>query len=95
MASPAACIDYRCRVRCEDDSACLSGESCDGGVCLPRACLGEITPAEACEGWAHWRAMARCLKVPCPEAEADGRIDRILPENLADIPLTDDIDDDQ
>ena len=27
--------------------------------------------------------------------EADGRIDRILPENLADIPLTDDIDDDQ
>jgi hypothetical protein len=62
---------------------------------MPQVCLGDIDHAQACEGWAHWRAMARCLAVPCPQAEADGRIDRILPENLADIPLTDDIDDDQ
>jgi len=95
LVRPARCVDYRCRVRCEDADDCLSGEGCEDGVCVPWDCTSEIDRQSACEGWAHWRAMARCLAVPCPEAESDGRIDRILPANLADIPLSDDIDDDQ
>lgn len=92
---PASCVDYRCRVRCQEAADCQSGQVCADGACLPYACTAPIDHLSACEGWAHWRAMARCLSVPCPQAEADGRIDRILPENLADIPLSDDIDDDQ
>ncbi|MGB0590563.1 MAG: bifunctional metallophosphatase/5'-nucleotidase [Myxococcota bacterium] len=92
---PASCVDYRCRVRCEGDSECFSGEACREGVCVPQVCDADIDRESACEAWAHWRAMSRCLAVPCPEAEGDGRIERILPANLSDIPLADDIDDDQ
>ena len=92
---PASCIDYRCRVRCEGDAECLSGETCRQGVCIPDLCEADLDRETACEAWAHWRAMSRCLAVPCPEAEGDGHIERILPENLSDIPLADDIDDDQ
>lgn len=93
---PARCVDYRCRLRCEEgDALCQSGESCRDGVCVPDLCHTDVDREVACEAWAHWRAMSRCLAVPCPEAEGDGRIERILPENLSDIPLTGDIDDDE
>ncbi|MDP6947056.1 MAG: hypothetical protein QF464_23100, partial [Myxococcota bacterium] len=96
VKSPSDCVDFRCRPRCEQSAECLSGELCtEEGRCTPALCEGPTDLQTACEGWAHWRAMSRCLAVPCPEAESDGRIDRVLPENLADIPFEDDIDDDQ
>ena len=92
---PAQCIDYRCRLYCDEDSECMSGERCSEGTCVPELCEAEVDRESACEAWAHWRAMSRCLAVPCPEAEGDGRIERILPENLSDISISNDIDDDQ
>ncbi len=92
----ASCADRRCRLRCEDDGDCLSGERCNAvGHCIPSACEEQTDLATSCELSAQWRAMERCLTVPCPAAEADGRIGRILPANLDNLPLVDDVDDDQ
>jgi hypothetical protein len=83
----AVCADRRCRVRCSDDSVCAPGEVCTAlGHCLPAVCQAQLSPQVTCELTAEWRALERCLDIPCPTAEADGRIGRILPENLDDLP---------
>ena len=33
-----------------------------------------------------YKAQAQCLQLPCPEAQSDGRIKRILPANLDELP---------
>ena len=33
-----------------------------------------------------YKAQALCLQTPCPKADADGRIKRILPPNLDQLP---------
>ena len=92
----ASCLDRRCRLHCDGDGDCLNGERCDeDGTCRPTGCDVPVDLEEDCELFGHWRALERCLAVPCPVAEADGRIGRILPVNLGDLPGEDDIDDDQ
>ena len=92
----AICADRRCRLLCEDDDACINGERCgEDGHCRPALCDAAVDLGTSCELFGHWRAMERCLTVPCPSAESDGRIDRVLPQNLSDIDIDDDIDDDQ
>ena len=92
----ATCADRRCRLRCERNADCLSGETCtDVGYCIPTECDVATDLETVCEMSAQWRAMERCLTVPCPAAETDGRIGRILPANLDNLPFEDDVDDDQ
>jgi len=38
-----------------------------------------------CETNNLWRAQQRCLAVPCVDSQVDGRIGRILPENLEEL----------
>ncbi len=87
VVSLAICADHRCRTRCEADAECMPGEVCaEPGLCVPATCVGGQDPQTACEIYGAWRAAERCLTVPCPSAESDGRIGRILPENLEELP---------
>ena len=87
----ATCSDHRCRLRCRGDGDCLSGERCTTeGLCMPTRCTPMVDHEADCRLSGEWRALERCLAVPCPTAEADGRISRILPANLEE--LIDDID---
>ena len=82
----ASCLDHRCRVRCTEDDHCLPGEACSAtNHCRPLLCEGEADLETACELLGQWRALERCLTVPCPTAEADGRIQPDLPENIWDV----------
>ncbi|MCB9787231.1 MAG: bifunctional metallophosphatase/5'-nucleotidase [Deltaproteobacteria bacterium] len=91
----AACVDHRCRLPCLDRADCHPGERCgDDGRCRPESCTPTVDRGAACELDARWRALERCLAIPCPHAEADGRIGRILPPNLEDLPADDNPDDD-
>ncbi len=78
----AVCDDLRCRPRCDSDEECLAGEGCSSlGRCRPNACDEARGLQFTCEAFARYRAMSRCQTMPCPTAEADGRISRILPAN--------------
>ncbi len=95
VAAVALCVDHRCRPRCQEHEDCGAGHLCELGRCLPTACETLVDAGESCERFAHFEALARCLAVPCPKAFADGRISRILPANLEDLPQGDEPDDDQ
>lgn len=91
----AQCRDRRCRVPCEDATDCHPGERCDpDNYCQPEICADLVDRGTACELDADWRALERCLAIPCARAEADGRIGRILPANLEDLPVDTNPDDD-
>lgn len=83
----AICEDRRCRLACSGDADCIPGEACnDRGWCQPTTCSQLVDSEVSCDLFGHWKALERCLTVPCPTAEADGRIGRVLPENLEDLP---------
>jgi 5'-nucleotidase/UDP-sugar diphosphatase len=91
----ATCRDSRCRLPCASADDCHPGEQCGAdGRCLPIVCAGQADRGVACELDASWRALERCLGLPCARAEADGRIGRILPPNLEDLPVDGNPDDD-
>ena len=81
----ADCDGFRCRTHCINDEQCKSGEVCSSGLCQPTACFSELTAEEACRMNAVWRASQKCSNVGCVDSRVDGRIGRILPENLGDL----------
>ncbi|MGM0575304.1 MAG: bifunctional metallophosphatase/5'-nucleotidase [Myxococcota bacterium] len=90
----SVCVDHRCRARCQGDADCSPGAVCTpAGHCVPAECTEPMPRGDACALFGEWKALERCLEVPCPTAESDGRIRRILPENLEDLPSDEDPDD--
>jgi len=82
----AQCVDNWCRPLCAADAECLPGETCGpDGVCQARACNQELTGEALCRTNNLWRAQQRCLAVPCVDSQVDGRIGRLLPENLEEL----------
>jgi 5'-nucleotidase / UDP-sugar diphosphatase len=81
----ASCDGFRCRTHCVNDGNCKSGEVCVGELCQPAACFEKLTAEEACRMNAIWRAAQKCSNVGCVDSRVDGRIGRILPENLGDL----------
>jgi len=82
----AQCVDNWCRPLCAADAECLPGETCGpDGVCQARACNQELTGEALCRTHHLWRAQQRCLAVPCVDSQVDGRIGRLLPENLEEL----------
>ena len=82
VSTPSLCVDNRCRLRCTEERDCLPGEACVAEICEPIACTATLTGEALCRTNNLWRAQQRCLAVPCVDSQVDGRIDRILPENL-------------
>lgn len=89
----AVCEDQRCRPRCTNTSQCLANTVCDDGVCRPAPCLFGVEREEACLLENIGKAQKKCLSLPCPRAESDGRIKRLLPPNLDQLPTDVDPDD--
>jgi hypothetical protein len=57
---------------CENDDFCNVGVTCQGGLCLPRACDGQsdCSPAERCSATAHTCGLASdTLYGPCLDAQ--------------------------
>ena len=81
----ASCVDFRCRIHCVSDFQCKSGEYCKGGMCRPSMCDADLTGEETCRLNALWKATEKCINAPCVDSRVDGRIGRILPENLGDL----------
>lgn len=81
----AVCTDNRCRTFCEKDSECKSGEFCTEGICLPVLCDGSWKGEELCLINAEWFAQEKCLAVSCVDSKVDGRIGRLLPDNLGEL----------
>lgn len=80
------CKENRCRPQCNTASDCGPFDTCEAETCIPRACL-EVTDKEtACLIENVYKAQAQCLQIPCPEAASDGRIKRVLPPNLDQLP---------
>jgi len=92
----AACADNRCRARCVADSDCPARSMCDvvRHVCWPLDCARKLKPEEACHADALGRALKKCLMLSCPTADSDGRISRILPSTLEELPPDQQPDDD-
>lgn len=87
------CEENRCRALCTSDEACLPGATCAGGRCLPLACTTPQDRETVCRVENVWKAQEECKTLPCPVSYADGRIGRILPENLENLPDIFDFDD--
>jgi len=85
VSVPSLCVDNRCRLRCTGDGDCLPGEACAAGNCEPISCSATLTGEALCRTNNLWRAQQRCLAVPCVDSQVDGRIGRILPENLEEL----------
>jgi 2',3'-cyclic-nucleotide 2'-phosphodiesterase (5'-nucleotidase family) len=81
----AMCDGFRCRTYCDGIQDCKSGEDCRSGLCQPAACFTDLTAEKACRLNAAWRANEKCSTVPCVDSRVDGRIGRILPENLDEL----------
>ena len=81
----ADCVDYRCRTFCQEEGDCKSGEDCVAGLCLPTQCVTEPTGEELCRLNAAYKAEQKCVDVPCVDSRVDGRIGRILPDNVGDL----------
>lgn len=85
----AACEENRCRTLCTaatEGSDCLAGATCEAGRCLPLRCTVPQDLETVCQDENVWKAQEECRTLPCPVAFADGRIGRILPENLENLP---------
>jgi hypothetical protein len=72
-------------MRCSADNNCLAGEQCVNSSCRPFICDQELAGEDLCRANNVWRAQERCLDIPCVESQVDGRIGRILPENIGDL----------
>jgi len=81
----ASCVDNRCRTWCTAQADCKSGELCLDGMCVPAACTVDLTGEERCLVNASWKAQQTCLNAPCVDSKVDGRIGRILPENMGEL----------
>jgi len=82
----ADCVENRCRAKCEGSADCPVGETCQGDTCLPNACVEESDLETTCLLENVYKAQAQCLQIPCPDAASDGRIKRLLPPNLDQLP---------
>jgi len=82
VAPSGRCLEHRCRAFCADDRNCGADEVCDDGLCTPVLCTEDQSPETNCQMRTHYDALQRCFEVPCAQSEVDGRIQRILPENL-------------
>lgn len=81
----ATCMDNRCRTDCSKDTECKSGEFCDAGHCIPVQCDGSWTGEDLCLINSAWFAQEKCLSVSCVDSKVDGRIGRLLPDNLGEL----------
>ena len=81
----ATCVDNRCRMTCEDATDCLAGEDCVRGTCEPTLCHTKLSGEQLCRVNNMWKAQQSCLTVPCADSNVDGRIGRILPENMGEL----------
>lgn len=79
------CLDNRCRLACKKGTDCMPGDACQDGFCIPRVCTKKLYGEQLCETNNMFRAQERCLAIPCVDSEVDGRIGRILPENLGEM----------
>lgn len=105
IAQLASCVGHRCRQLCTTTEECVgetqcvaptcSGELCPVGVtvCEPTTCSLTKGLEDACRLNNQNLAQQQCLVLACPESDADGRIDRILPKNTTDRPSDPQLDD--
>jgi len=91
----AICDENRCRTSCSEDDDCLAGARCQEGRCLPLDCTSPRDLETICRMDNLWKAQAQCQRLSCPVATTDGRIKRVLPENLENLPDFTDLDDAQ
>jgi len=84
------CVELRCRPTCTGKkggiSDCPAANTCQERRCIPDACIDLRPAADLCHIKNESLNTQRCIDLPCPRAEADGRIKTVLPENLADLP---------
>ena len=86
VAPVARCVQGRCRALCDSNDDCPAYSVCFEGRCMPRDCYTLTDRESACMMDVLWQAHTECTELPCPRAETDGRIGRILPANLEDLP---------
>lgn len=86
----AECHEFRCRSKCLGKqggiSDCANAHQCSEGLCVPDTCVEPSSAGTRCHIENESLNSERCIDLPCPRAEADGRIQTVLPENLADLP---------
>ncbi|MFT5429923.1 MAG: 5'-nucleotidase/UDP-sugar diphosphatase [Myxococcota bacterium] len=80
------CSEFRCRNVCSADADCPTANVCTDGKCLPSACSEPRDSFTRCQMRNASLNSERCTILPCPRAEADGRIQNILPANLEELP---------
>ena len=86
----ARCVENRCRAACLGQkggvSDCPAASTCIDKLCRPDACVKPRDAETLCHIKNESLNAQRCLSLPCPRAQSDGRIKTILPENLDDLP---------
>ena len=86
----AECHEFRCRPRCIGQqggaSDCPAASTCSDQLCRPDACLEPRDALVRCRIKNETLNSERCVIIPCPRAESDGRIKTVLPTNLDDLP---------
>jgi hypothetical protein len=60
---------------------------------MPKDCYTLTDRETACYLDVVYQAQTECQQLPCPRAESDGRIGRLLPPNLEELPPDIDPDD--
>ncbi|GEM_PF-192269 len=85
ITANAVCVQNRCRGLCTKDAQCNNGEFCVEGNCVPALCNGSVTGEELCLLNSAWYAQETCLSVSCVDSRADGRIGRLLPDNMGEL----------
>jgi len=78
-------VQNRCRGICTEDAQCNNGEFCVEGNCVLALCNGSVTGEELCLLNSAWYAQETCLSVSCVDSRADGRIGRLLPDNMGEL----------
>ncbi|GMV41265.1 MAG: hypothetical protein AMXMBFR64_29810 [Myxococcales bacterium] len=86
VAPVSQCVQGRCRALCDGNEDCPAYSLCFEGRCMPRDCYTLTDRETACYLDVEWQAHTECTTLPCPRAESDARISRILPPNLEDLP---------
>ena len=89
----ALCEQGRCRPLCGKSSDCPAYSACMDGLCMPIDCFSLTDRETACTMDVVYKAAKECQALPCPRADTDGRIKRVLPANLEDLPVDIDPDD--
>jgi hypothetical protein len=89
----AHCEEGRCRASCNGAEDCPAYSVCFEGRCMPKDCYTLTDRETACYLDVVYQAQTECQQLPCPRAESDGRIGRLLPPNLEELPPDIDPDD--